>query len=292
MLTINLFTPTFAHSEFSTAHQTTDAVRYVREQMEFDGITMFTDGLIASPLVDKVKSPIKVGWILEPPCLQPSVYHAASFPDVYDKFDFILTYYEPLLQHPSGKFRKSIYGGVWIPQSEWGLRLKTKRISMLYGSKKATRGHQIRHEISDALGDYYYERINYFGARGIPVDYSWQTKLKVLKDFRYSIVVETCREDNLFTEILLDCFAVGTIPIFWGCPNIGEYFDERGILSFETIGELKSILYMISGDEADDTYYYISQFARENLRRLPPYRITESWLHENIFKDLEILAIP
>lgn len=278
-LTINLFSPSFGHSEFSTAHQTTDAVRYVREQMEFDGITIFTDGLISSPLVDEVQSPVKVGWLRETYCLQPHVYHAASFPAVYEKFDYILTYYKPLLDHPSDKFRSVIYGGVWVPQAEWGLRPKTRNISMLYGEKRTTRGHQIRHEIAEVLGDKY--GIDYYGARGVPTTYGWQTKLQVLRDYKYSIVCETCREDNLFTEILLDCFAVGTIPLFWGCPNIGEYFEGLGILSFRTVQELESLIRELD----EHVYDYLLTFARENLRRVGKYRITEEWLCEHVFSD-------
>lgn len=276
MLTINLFTPTFGTSEFSTAFQATDAVRYVREQMEWDGITLFTDGLINSPLVDAVRSPSKVGWLREPKCLQSEVYEQAL--DNLHKFDFILTYFKPLLNHPSGKFRLCPYAGVWLPQSEWGLRPKTKRISMLFGAKRATRGHQIRHEIAEALGDRY--GVDYYGARGTPVNYGWETKLQVLKDYQYSIVVETCYEENLFSEILLDCFAVGTIPLFWGCPNIGDYFEELGILSFESVQQLESLI-----RELDEHMYdYLLTFARENLRRVAEYRITEEWILENVLK--------
>jgi len=48
--------------------------------------------------------------------------------------------------------------------------------------------------------------------------------------------------DNYFTEILLDCFRLGTIPIFWGCPNIGEYFDLRGMETFNGIEDLDDVL--------------------------------------------------
>jgi len=280
-LTINLFTPTFAHSEFSTAYQTTDAVRYVREQMEFDGLTMFTDGLINSPLVDVVHSPSKIGWLREPRCLQPEVYEQAL--GNLHKFDFIMTYSQELLDHPSGKFRLCPYSGVWVPQREWGLREKTKNISMLFGTKRATRGHQIRWEIWDKLGDEY--GIDYYGAKGTRVNYGWQTKLQVLRDYKYSIVIETCREKNLFTEILLDCFALGTIPLFWGAPNIGEYFEGMGILSFENVYQLESLIKEID----EHTYDYLKIFAKENLRRVRDFRITEEWMISHGVFD-EVLA--
>ncbi len=272
MLTINLFDENFRHSQFSTTFQSTDQMRWVRDQTEWDGITIFTDAYIHSPIVKEVKSPVKLGWLHEPKCLHEPEYAAALQPEIYNQFDTILTYYELLLNHPSGKFSKVLYAGVWLPQSEWGLRAKSKNISMLFGAKRATRGHQIRHEIWDSLGDKY--GIDYYGYRGTPTTYGWQTKLQVLRDYKYSIVCETCREPNLFTEILLDCFAVGTIPLFWGAPNIGDYFEGLGILSFETVQQLESLIRELD----EHTYTYLLPFARENLRRVAEYRITEEWL--------------
>lgn len=272
---INLFDAAFAHDRFSTAYQETDAIEWVRAQMVWDGITVFSDAYLESPLVDQVQSPVKIGWLREPACLWDGLYHKVSFPDIYEKFDFILTYYQPLLDHPSGRFRFVPYAGIWIPQSEWGLRPKSKRISMLYGAKLTTGGHKIRHEIAHALGDRY--GIDYYGTRGQQVSYSWQTKLQVLKDYQYSIVCETCREDNLFTEILLDCFAVGTIPIFWGCPNASKYFDRMGILSFQNVYQLESLLRELD----EHTYTYLTPFAKRNLDASKPYRITEEWMVSN-----------
>ena len=33
-----------------------------------------------------------------------------------------------------------------------------------------------------------------------------------------------------------------TIPIYWGCPNISEYFNTDGIIFFETKEQLNQIL--------------------------------------------------
>ena len=33
-----------------------------------------------------------------------------------------------------------------------------------------------------------------------------------------------------FTEKLLDCFLTRTVPVYWGCPDIYEYFDLDGII--------------------------------------------------------------
>jgi hypothetical protein len=46
------------------------------------------------------------------------------------------------------------------------------------------------------------------------------------------------QQDYYFTEKLIDCFLMETVPVYWGCPGIGSIFDERGILRFETPDEL------------------------------------------------------
>ena len=43
-----------------------------------------------------------------------------------------------------------------------------------------------------------------------------------------------------------------TIPIYWGCPNIGKYFDTEGIITFDTVDELIPQLNSLTIDYYDD----------------------------------------
>ena len=61
-------------------------------------------------------------------------------------------------------------------------------------------------------------------------------------DYRFSIVIENCKRDYWFTEKLIDCLRTGTIPIYWGCPSIGDFFDIRGFILFDDINDLENIL--------------------------------------------------
>lgn len=274
MLTINLFDETFRHATISTAFQESQHVQYVRDRMEWSGITVFVDGYINSPIVSQVRSDVKLGWLHEPQCLYPQVYEQARYHA--QNFDAILTYYQPYLNVPGFTFAP--YGGVWVPQDYWALHKKTRMTSMLYGSKCATIGHQMRHAIADAIGNYY--DVDYYGYKGTPTGYGWLTKVLVHKDYRFSIVVEACREDNLFTEILLDCFATGTIPIFWGCPNIDQFFNADGMLILNRLKDLRYIMPQLS----DDLYQELLPYAKENLERVKEYAVCEDWLYEHIFK--------
>lgn len=284
---LNLFDFNFRQSVCSVAYQTPQHIQYVRDQLSFDGVTLFTDNYINSDVVHQVNSRYKVGWLHEPYCLHPDTYKTAL--GIAHKFDFILTYYQPYLDMAAdpghalyGKFKFCPYGGTWIDKRDWGIKPKTKLCSMLIGSKMSTRGHTIRHEIADMIERQGYP-VDFYGVRGQPVGYGQETKLQVLSDYAFSIVTETCREDNLFTEWLLDCFALGTIPIFWGCPNLHEFFPDDGYYDFETLDELRSALTCIQ--EFD--YARGARHIYQSLVDMQPYAITEDWLYLNVLKGFE-----
>jgi hypothetical protein len=46
---------------------------------------------------------------------------------------------------------------------------------------------------------------------------------------------------DMFTEKLLDCFQTKTIPIYYGCPNIGYYFDLDGIFMVKDFNDIVNI---------------------------------------------------
>lgn len=277
---INLFDSNFSGSPCSTAFQTSQHIQYVRDQMTFDGVTLFTDEWVNNPIVDEVQSRYKVGWLHEPYCLHPETYEKAL--DNYEKFDLMLTYYQDYLIDYPVSFRFVPYAGTWIDRAHWSIKPKSKLCSMLIGSKLSTDGHRIRHDIADMI-DFYGYPVDFYGVRGEPVEYGQDTKLKVLSDYCFSIVTETCRENNLFTEWLLDCFAVGTIPIFWGAPNIHEFFDAKGILQFDTVDRLQKVMSRLS------TVLWADKLmaAYTNLLKMRDYAVTEDWLYVNVLKELE-----
>jgi hypothetical protein len=57
-------------------------------------------------------------------------------------------------------------------------------------------------------------------------------KLNIFKS-KFSIIIENSQETNYFSEKLIDCLLTKTIPIYWGCPNITEYFDKDGFIFIE-----------------------------------------------------------
>ena len=45
-----------------------------------------------------------------------------------------------------------------------------------------------------------------------------------------------------FTEKLIDALITKTVPIYWGAPYIGDFYDNRGIIHFEDENELVDIV--------------------------------------------------
>lgn len=108
---------------------------------------------------------------------------------------------------------------------------KTKLTSMFASSKRATIGHEKRHHYAEKFKD----KIDLFGgaagSRRLGENQSpWPDKSEALNDYMFHITIENDSYPTYFTEKLTDCFATGTIPIYWGAPDVHNYFNKDGII--------------------------------------------------------------
>jgi len=76
-----------------------------------------------------------------------------------------------------------------------------------------------------------------------------QDKKDLFESFQFAIIIENSKQQHYFTEKLIDCLLMKTIPIYWGCPNISDYFDTTGWILLDNtnniIQELKMKLFII-----------------------------------------------
>ena len=156
MLEVNLFDREFIHTLNAVGYITITYYTkpknlvWINKQMEYDGITVFTDGYLLDPIVEKVKSKIKIFLLLEPPSINTTGY--IDILNNEHKFDYILTYDEGLLSK-GGKYIKYIVGQTRINEPK--LYQKNKIVSMIASNKQITEGHRYRHTIYDRLNDRY-----------------------------------------------------------------------------------------------------------------------------------------
>ena len=73
------------------------------------------------------------------------------------------------------------------------------------------------------------------------------------------------------------------MPIYWGAPNIGDYFDMRGVLVFNTPDELKDILNSLSVEK----YNSMLPAIRSNYEKcIKNHKNPDDILFENVIKYL------
>lgn len=135
-------------------------------------------------------------------------------------------------------------GGCWVPDWQEIDLQKHAMCSLIASGKAKQEGHKLRHsmvEWSRRTG----QNVDIMGKGYRP----FERKSDGLAPYRYSIVIENAREKDYFSEKLVDALVCNTVPIYWGCPNIGDIFDTRGMVVCTTMAELQHAVAAMS--EAD-----------------------------------------
>jgi hypothetical protein len=221
------------------------------------------------------KNKFKFAWLMEPECVIPNVYKHLE--NNIEEFDLIFTHDKQILSL-SEKAKFTPFGGIWIEPENRFVQEKNKLNSFLFSEKRSTPGHRFRHEVAKNTTNF---NIDMFGNG---VGNHIESKTTSLKNYMFSIIIENSKTDYWFTEKIIDCFAVGTIPIYWGCPSIGNFFDTNGIIVFDTIQELEQILNNLS----PEYYYDRLDSINKNFEISKKYWIADDYIYSYL-KDYDII---
>jgi hypothetical protein len=121
---------------------------------------------------------------------------------------------------------------------------KTKLISVVSSNKTDLKGQRKRLEFARAVKNHFGDKIDFYG-RGIK---PFADKWDVLAQYKYSIAIENSYSDNYFTEKINDCFLAQTFPLYYGCPNLENYFNSDSFIRIDihnvdrSIGIIKSVI--------------------------------------------------
>tara|TARA_R110002012_G_C11637259_1_gene610310 strand:+ start:1009 stop:1821 length:813 start_codon:yes stop_codon:yes gene_type:complete len=116
---------------------------------------------------------------------------------------------------------------------------KEFKIAHLCGKLLKTYGHNLRHELlarenelnnPTKFYDVYGNRDNIEEAR--------IGKEEVFSDVQYGVAIENTSHRGYFSEKILDLILLKTIPIYWGCTNISDFFNKDGIIEFGNVDDL------------------------------------------------------
>ena len=60
---------------------------------------------------------------------------------------------------------------------------------------------------------------------------SRQAKIDFMAECKFSIAFEHTSYDHYLTEKIYDAFCAGSIPIYWGCPQVAEYYNPEAFIN-------------------------------------------------------------
>ena len=82
----------------------------------------------------------------------------------------------------------------------------------------------------------------------------FQESVDVKRPYRFTIACENALHPNGYniTEKIAGAMLANTIPIYWGCPRVGEYFNSRAIINCHDYSSFDEVVSVVKEIDADD----------------------------------------
>ena len=250
------------HRHGSIRHDTSSMSKIEWVFNGYEDNEMYIDEAISSAVVSETK---KYAWLLESKKIIPHVYNDfINNIDTYMSiFDLVFTSDKSIYEtHERIKFVPA--NTLWV--KDINLFNKTKLISMITSNNNITTGHKNRllwAERVSKVADIYGRGIN-------PIN----TKEDGLRDYMFSVAMENGYYKSYFTEKILDCFATGTIPIYKGCSDIGEFFNMDGVIVLNDELDFSSL--------TEELYLSKMDAVIDNFNRVKEYVVLENFIEKHL----------
>lgn len=184
-----------------------------------------------------------------------TVLHRMYNPRILECFSKIYTWDDSLVD---GKTYFKFHYPVWIPMLSSLPSYEERKFCTLVASDLKSHDknelYSQRKEVIRFFEEIGEEGFEFYGKRWDPSLYKNYRgapphKLDTIKNYRFSICYENTKDTpGYITEKIFDCFAVGSIPVYWGASNIDTYIpsdcfiDRRHFASFPELYQfLKSM---------------------------------------------------
>lgn len=263
---INMVGGGFQHDICSCANRVPEHIEWVKGQ-NIAPISIHIDNAILTTPTDKTKK--NYAWLSESKTIIPQVYQSVidNLKYVEENFELVFTNDKSLL-NLSDKFKLTICSAVpWINDRK--IHKKSKLVSMITSKKVICNEHRKRVQIAEKFKD----SLDLFGRDYKPID----IKEKGLNDYCFSIVIENLNYSNGYSEKITDCFATGTIPIYWGSPDIGEVFNVDGIIMYDDDFNIDSLSF--------ELYQSKMESIIDNFNRAVNFPIAEDYIFKKYIED-------
>ena len=230
------------------------------------------------------ESKINYGWICESSAIVPNVIKEVvkNKSQYQKKFKYIFTCDDRIVRIDSSFFKFTMPSALpWIQQKE--VYNKTKLVSFIGSNKKMCKGHMYRQEMIEK----YKELVDHYGRGFLGKELPWTVdvngveesgKISGLKEYMFSFAMENTNHKYAFCEKTTDCFATGTIPIYWGGKGIVEFFNSKGIIFLEDLSSIN--------DLSEDLYKSKMPYVKENFNKISNLLSSEDYFVSKYMEDL------
>jgi hypothetical protein len=260
---INMIGGGFQHS-ISTNDLEPKFIEWVKGRGDAEISIHIDDGLF-NPANPSKKN---YGWLCESKTIIPRIYDWAKQNVVLLKNNYIkvfthdaeLATYSDVFQLTQCSAKSYFVHGELYP--------KTKLVSMIASDKTMCDEQVYRQQMIQKFSN----KCDHFG-RGYR---HIENKEDGLKDYCFSIVMENATYPNMFTEKITDCLMTGTIPIYYGISNIGDYFDTNGIITLNDNFKIEDLSF--------ELYYSKIEAVKNNLQLSLDLLTAEDYIYKNFIK--------
>tara|TARA_B110000285_G_C14972599_1_gene537331 strand:+ start:167 stop:946 length:780 start_codon:yes stop_codon:yes gene_type:complete len=183
-----------------------------------------------------------------------------------DNFELLFTHDKSLVGL-SNKFKLvTCSAKPWV--KDVGIHTKSKLVSMIASNKVMCDEHRYRQEVIRK----YSGKLDHYG-RGYR---NITNKEEGLNDYCFSIAMENHTYSLAFSEKITDCFATGTIPIYYGTPEISEVFNPDGIIMLTDDFKIEDLSF--------ELYYSKMDAIKENYEIVTNMSVAEDYIYEKFIK--------
>jgi hypothetical protein len=235
---------------------------WLKSEFEYSKqIELYVDML---PMIEIPNDTIRIIMIQEP--VNPKLIGDMINKDYFKFYNYVFTYHKDILDNNQKAVlllaANTRIQNYTFPEKSFGVSTWLSN-----RDPHLKRGVQYRRELWDRQNEIKIPKYFYLSSEMPFVDIDYTNKLilgtdkSVMFNTQYHIAFDTISIENMFSEKLIDCFQTKTIPIYYGCTNLQDYFNTDGIILVKNVNEviefcnnLKPEIYNTMADVINDNY--------------------------------------
>lgn len=209
---------------------------------------------------------IRIVFLLEPPEIQNLTSHAKQGMQ-NNTYNHLFTHNQELLDFTDNSTVFPL-ASTWI--QNYDFPEKEFSVSALVGGKLMAPGHHLRQKLwfkenKITIPRRFFLSGNFGGVENYNNNLVLGKDKNPLFDSQFHICIENAKRKNWFTEKLVDCMVTKTVPVYWGCENIEDWFDTRGFIIVDSFAEIVKSCNELTEDDYKEMLPYVEENYKKGI---------------------------